>query len=330
MVGDGIDLQLMSKMILTILTKAYLWGLFIKMSRDTIRLGTRGSKLALWQAHTTRDILTEAGYTVEISIIKTRGDQIQHLGFDKMEGKGFFTKEIEQALLQDEIDFAVHSMKDLSTEMPDGLVITAISERAAPHDILIFKKEAIGPTTIKIKEDAIIGTSSVRRKVQLKDLLPLSTSVDIRGNVPTRIQKLADNPDLDGIVLAKAGVERLEIDLAAFHTFDFHPSEFVPAPAQGVLAFQARKEDVATRKALHILHSRPTLETVKVERTILKKIEGGCQTPVGIYCHKDNQDHFHCHIAYARDLGSPLQRARLSQSTHINLADSILKQIDIG
>lgn len=295
----------------------------------TIRLGTRGSKLALWQANATKDKLEQAGHTVEIKIIKTKGDQIQHLGFDKMEGKGFFTKEIEDSLLNNEIDFAVHSMKDLSTEMPEGLVITAISERAAPNDLLIFKKEALGNNIIKIKADATIGTSSVRRKVQLKDLLPQSTTVDIRGNVPTRLQKLVDQADLDGIILAKAGVDRLEIDLSDFETFSFHTSEFVPAPAQGVLAFQVRKEDLETRKILHVLHSRKTLETVKVERTILKNIGGGCQTPVGIYCEKDIRDVFHCHLAYAKDLDSPIQRARLSQSTHTHLAENILKQIKL-
>lgn len=299
------------------------------MKEKTIRLGTRGSKLALWQANTTKQKLEAAGFQVEILVIKTKGDQIQHLGFDKMEGKGFFTKEIEEALLKEEIDFAVHSMKDLSTEMPPGLVITAISERAAPNDILVFKPTSKGNNVIKIKEDATIGTSSVRRKVQIRELLPSSTTIDIRGNVPTRIQKLKDNPELDGIILAKAGIDRLEIDLTGLETFTFHTSEFVPAPAQGVLAFQARSTDIETRKALHILHSRSTLETIKVERTILRDIGGGCQTPVGIYCEKDRANHYHCHIAYAKDMDHELQRARLSQSTHANLPENLLKMIKL-
>lgn len=300
------------------------------MEEKTVRLGTRGSRLALWQANHVKDRLEASGIQVEIKIIKTRGDQIQHLGFDKMEGKGFFTKEIEDALLNNDIDFAVHSMKDLSTEMPDGLSITAISERAAPQDILIYKKEVATNTgVIKLKEGATIGTSSVRRVVQIKTIIPSVQTVDIRGNVPTRIQKMRDNENLDGIILAKAGIDRLEIDLSDFEVFEFNPREFVPAPAQGVLAYQARTEDIDTRRILHRLHSPSTLETIQVERNVLKKLDGGCQTPVGIYCEKDTHENFHCFIAYAGTVDSPVQYGRLSQSTHHLLADRILKQINI-
>ncbi|MCB0503584.1 MAG: hydroxymethylbilane synthase, partial [Bacteroidetes bacterium] len=160
---------------------------------NKVIIGTRGSELALWQANFTKHKLETAGYEVEIHIIKTRGDKIQHLSFDKIEGKGFFTKEIEDALLNKEIDLAVHSCKDLPTESPEGLTIAAYSARAAAQDVLLIRNEGHNDRLpLELKEGAIVGTSSARRKAQIKSFRTDISLKDIRGNVPTRINKLKE------------------------------------------------------------------------------------------------------------------------------------------
>jgi len=289
-------------------------------------LGTRGSKLALWQANHVKDQLSNYDVDVEIKIIKTQGDKIQHLSFDKLEGKGFFTKELEEALLANEVDFAVHSMKDLPTQNPDGLVITAISERADARDIIIIHKDQNQEgRVLGIKEGAVIGTSSIRRKLQIQQLIPGVEVKDLRGNVPTRIKKL-ESGDYDAIILAAAGIDRLKIDLSAYKIMRFHPREFVPAPAQGVLAYQCRTDDVPTRKALSLIHSRSTLEVTNIERGVLKAMDGGCQVPVGVYCEKDSNDFFHAYAFYHDDLHGH-RNVQYSQSTTAGLIDIILEQL---
>ena len=162
----------------------------------------------MWQAHFTQEKLSAIGIESELIIIKTPGDQIQHLSFDKMEGKGFFTKEIEDALLRGEIDLAVHSMKDLPTNAPEGLVISAVSYREDPSDIMLINKNiADKGKVLQLPENASVGTSSSRRKGQLLDIRPDLQLVDIRGNVPTRIQKL-EQGDFDAIILASPSVWR--------------------------------------------------------------------------------------------------------------------------
>jgi hydroxymethylbilane synthase len=205
-----------------------------------IRIGTRGSDLALWQANHVKRQLENLGCSVSILEIKTQGDAIQHLSFDKLEGKGFFTKEIELALLENTIDLAVHSHKDLETNSPDGLIIACVSEREDPADLLLVAKDAVDLNQKwELKENAVVGTSSARRKSQVLSFRSDVLLNDLRGNVPTRIQKLRDGK-YDAILLAKAGVDRLKIDLSEFHVFVLDPTDFVPAPAQGVLALQIR------------------------------------------------------------------------------------------
>jgi len=212
-----------------------------------IRIGTRGSKLALWQAHDLRDKLNAIDIQSELIIIKTRGDQIQNLSFDKIEGKGFFTKEIEEALLNNEIDVAVHSLKDLPTTMDERLVLAGLSERADPSDILIINQDAVDTNRLlKLKEGAKVGTSSIRRQVQLARFDSKAKIEAIRGNVPTRIKRI-DNKEVDAVILASAGVDRLGIDLSAYHVIRFNPVEYIPAPAQGVVGYQCRKEDKSSR-----------------------------------------------------------------------------------
>ena len=208
-----------------------------------IRIGTRGSELALWQAHNVKQRLENNGNSVSITIIKTQGDKIQDLSFDKLEGKGFFTKEIEAALLSNEVDLAVHSHKDLETSPPGGLVIAAVSEREDPSELLLISRENVDSSQVwDLKLNSSIGTSSARRKSVVVSNRNDLTIKELRGNVPTRIQKLREGK-YDAIILAKAGVSRLEIDLSEFHVVELDPKTFVPAPAQGVLALQIREED---------------------------------------------------------------------------------------
>ena len=156
-----------------------------------IRIGSRGSDLALWQANYVKNLLEDKGCDVTISIILTKGDQIQDLSFDKLEGKGFFTKEIEEALIANEIDLAVHSHKDLETSSPEGLMIAAVSDRENPAELLLIRKEAHASNeTWELKKNAVIGSSSARRKSQVLSLRPDLQLKDLRGNVPTRIEKL--------------------------------------------------------------------------------------------------------------------------------------------
>lgn len=291
------------------------------------KIGTRGSKLALWQAHDLRSQVKQIGVEAELCIIKTKGDEIQNLSFDKIEGKGFFTKEIEDSLLAGEVDIAVHSLKDLPTISPEGLMIAGLSKRARPHDILIIRSQAIDKDrTLQIKKNSLIGTSSVRRKVQLKTFDPSISFVDIRGNVPTRLKKLKEG-QCDAIILASAGVDRLTIELSEYKVIHFDPTEFVPAPAQGVIAYQCRTNDTATRQIVKSIHQHETAICTNVERSILKMMDGGCQLPLGAYCYTDALGYYHCYAAYSSDIDAPLKRVNLSQSTHYQLAEKIVDQL---
>ena len=249
----------------------------------TIKIGTRGSDLALWQANFVKSELEKLGCNVEINIIKTQGDKIQNLSFDKLEGKGFFTKEIEEALLNQSVDLAVHSHKDLETNQPDGLEIVAVSERENPSDILLVKKEAFdGSKNLSLKANAVVGTSSARRKALLNAFRDDISIKDLRGNVPTRIEKLRKE-DYDAIVLANAGVSRLEIDLSEFEVVVLKPQEFIPAPAQGVLGLQIRANDATTRSFVQQLNHHDVKSIIDIERGVINKMEGGCQLPLGVY-----------------------------------------------
>ena len=252
----------------------------------TIIIGSRGSDLALWQANFVKAELENLNVPVEIKIIKTKGDEIQHLSFDKMEGKGFFTKEIEAALLAKEVDLAVHSHKDLETTTPPGLTIAAVSERANPADLLLIRKEAADKEQKwMLKEGAVVGTSSARRKLQLIVGRPDVTISDLRGNVPTRINKLRSG-QYDAILLAAAGIERLHLNLSDLVVQEMDPNKFLPAPAQGVLALQIRESDSELHKLLQQLNNSEVEDCIKAERLVLKSFKGGCQLPLGAFCEK--------------------------------------------
>src|SRR3954468_19187860 len=257
------------------------------MERKII-IGSRGSDLALWQANFVLRKVQKLGLTAEIKIIATQGDQMQELSFDKLEGKGFFTKEIEDALINKEIDLAVHSHKDLPTTSPEGLLIAAVSEREDPAELILIRKESTdNGQKFAFKKNAIVGTSSARRKSQLLAFRKDITLQDLRGNVPTRIQKLRDKK-YDAIMLAAAGVERLRIDLSEFKVLRIDPKEFIPAPAQGVLGLQIREDDHELFQYINKLNSEKVQDIIGIERNVLNMFDGGCQLPLGVYCIKEH------------------------------------------
>ncbi len=312
---------------MTLLSLSYLCTKIQETLEKAIRIGTRGSDLALWQAHYAKEQLARIGIPVELKIIKTQGDRIQHLSFDKMEGKGFFTKEIEDALLRGDVDMAVHSMKDLPTEQPEGLAITAVSYRENPADWLVIPREKVDREQLfNMKAKAVVGTSSARRKAQVLHFRSDVQIRDIRGNVPTRLNKLRRG-DFDAILLAAAGLSRLESDLSEFEIFKMNPKEFVPAPAQGVLAFQTLRDDLPTRRILRQIHHPEISARTNVERSVLKLFEGGCHMPLGVYCERDDQGNYHVWAAKADHWNGPLKQVRLSSSTHHQLAERVVEEL---
>ena len=258
--------------------------------RNPLIIGTRGSELALWQANYTKSLLEKIGLKSELKIIKTQGDEIQHLSLDKLEGKGFFTKEIEEALLKKETDIAVHSHKDLPTESPKELVIAVVPDREDPTELLLINKGAVDiKQKFSLKKNAILGTSSARRKSQLLAFRDDIQLKDLRGNVPTRINKLREM-QYDAILVAGAGVERLEIDLSDFHVERLDMKEFIAAPAQGALAIQIRTSDKELFEKLQQLNNTAVATQISIERKVLNLFQGGCQMPVGVYAEYDEDN----------------------------------------
>ena len=252
---------------------------------NSLTIGTRGSQLALWQAQFVKSQLEYHFPSLEIHLspIKTTGDTIQDRSLVGL-GKGVFTKEIENALLTGEIDLAVHSLKDLPTELPDGLGIAAILKREDPRDVLIT---ATGYPLEELLGGAKIGTTSPRRKAQLLHMRPNLRVVDVRGNIDTRLRKLQET-DLDGIILAAAGIIRL-LDPEIITQY-FDTERMVPAVGQGALAVEVREGDNRVKELLGPLNDPETIAEVTAERTVLKSLGGGCQVPVGAYAtHVDGE-----------------------------------------
>jgi hydroxymethylbilane synthase len=248
--------------------------------------GTRGSALALWQ---TRNVigLLQSQAPVEEKIFTTKGDTSQA---EKLAGqleKGFFTEELEAALGERAIQLAVHSLKDLPTRMSPGLVLGAILERANAYDILLLRPEAEkAGGKLPIGPGARIGSSSLRRASLLARYAPGAIAVPLRGNVPTRLEKLRAG-QYDGILLAAAGVQRLGLSLDGLKAYRLDPRVWNPAPGQGAIGVQCRQDDAATRKLLSAIHHAPTERAVGIERDLLRVFEGGCTTPFGAYVEGD-------------------------------------------
>lgn len=246
------------------------------MLTQTLRLGTRGSNLALHQAEEVASRLTgtHRNLSVNISVIRTTGDKVLDVALSRIGDKGLFTREIEQALLRGEIDLAVHSLKDLPSELPPGLVLAAVLPRANPADVLLSRS---GKHLHELPAGAVIGSSSLRRIAQLKAYRPDLKVVDIRGNVETRIRKMEEQ-GLDAIVLACAGLSRLGLEAAITQVLP--PDIMLPAVGQGAIAVEIRENDNHTRELLQAIKSEETEAEVIAERAFLRELEGGCQVPI--------------------------------------------------
>lgn len=248
------------------------------MNLKKLRIGTRASQLALWQANWTKSELERRypGIEVELVKIKTIGDKILDVPLAQVGGKGLFVKEIEEAMLRGEIDLAVHSMKDVPTEFPDGLGLVVTTEREDPRDAFISD----GVRFADLRQGARIGTSALRRQAQLLAARPDLEMVIIRGNVETRIRKLKED-SLDAVILAAAGLNRLGFTDVVTELLS--PEFSIPAIGQGALGLECRLDDAATIEAISFLNHGPTAAAVAAERALLKRCEGGCQVPIAAH-----------------------------------------------
>ncbi|GGA57609.1 porphobilinogen deaminase [Edaphobacter acidisoli] len=254
-------------------------------SEDIIRIGSRGSQLALWQANHVMEALRAAGYRAEIEIIRTTGDRMQQPGFvppANLDGKGIFIKEIEEALEQGRIDLAVHSLKDLPTELAPQFTLAAIPRRADARDVWVCE-QYWGLHTLP--EGGRIGTTSPRRRAQLLALRPDVQFVEVRGNIDTRLRKLEEG-QCDALVLAAAGLDRLGRTENVHYRF--RPDELCPAPGQGALAIETLSASSARnlfiRDSVAFLDHAPTRFAVEAERVVLDALGGGCSLPIGVHC----------------------------------------------
>src|SRR5579863_5181406 len=247
-----------------------------------LRIGSRGSQLALWQAHYIQDLLREQGHTVELEIIKTTGDKILDVALAKVGTKGMFTKEIEEALAEGRVDLAVHSLKDLPTELSAGFEIAAITTRENPRDVFCSTKFE---SFQELPQRARVGTSSLRRQAQLKAVRPDLDIHPLRGNVDTRLRKL-EQGEYAAIILASAGLKRLGKTELIKHII---PAEIMcPAAGQGALGIEIRLGDAATRQHLEFLNDANARATTTCERALLNRLGGGCQVPIGAFAENTN------------------------------------------
>jgi len=291
----------------------------------TIKIGTRGSRLARWQAHWVRSAILSINPSllIEIVTIKTKGDKILDTPLAMVGGKGLFVKEIEEALSDGRIDLAVHSLKDMPADIPDGLCIGPIPKRECPHDVLISKS---GQPLARLRNGARIGTSSLRRAAQLLHHRPDFTILPLRGNLDTRIRKL-ETEDLDAIVLAAAGLKRLNLENKITERLD--DAVMLPAVGQGALCIELRKDDARIAADVAGLNDPETQAVVRGERAFLNRLEGGCQVPLAAHGNIQTSDFFLQGLVANRD-GSVIIRDRVSgpvaesEKIGITLAERLL------
>lgn len=249
------------------------------MGKTTLTIATRKSPLAMWQAEFVRDQLQDAhpGLSVDIVGMSTQGDKILDVPLAKIGGKGLFTKELEQRMLAGQADLAVHSLKDVPMELPEGFALGAILKRHAPTDAFVSNRfDALEV----LPQGAVLGTSSLRRKAQLKALRPDLDIRDLRGNVNTRLAKL-DAGEYDAIILATSGLERL--GMGALIRQELPPEVSLPAVAQGALGIEILADDTETAALVSVLNDPDTADCVRSERAMNRKLQGGCQVPIGGY-----------------------------------------------
>jgi len=254
----------------------------VATSREKLTIGTRGSKLALWQSEYIKGLVEEiTGLPVELKIIKTTGDKILDVPLAKVGGKGLFTKELEVELLAGTVDLCVHSMKDVPTELPEGLGIAAMPPRVDPRDALV---SGAGYTLETLPQGAKVGTSSLRRIAQVRALRPDVEIVDVRGNLDTRMRK-AENGEVDVVILASAGITRMGW---AERITGYIPTEqMVSAVGQGAIGIEIRESDEFMADVMDKIGDGPTMLCVTAERVVMNKLEGGCQVPIGAYARLD-------------------------------------------
>jgi len=254
------------------------------MKRRRIVIGTRGSKLALRQSLMVKEALENLweGLEVELSIIKTTGDKITDVPLAKVGGKGLFVKEIEDALLAGSVDLAVHSMKDVPAELPSGLIIGAIPKREDPRDVLVSVSYR---SLMDLPQGAVVGTSSLRRTVQIRMLRPDLKVETLRGNLDTRLRKVKEGL-FDAVILAAAGIHRMGWHEVIAEYLD--PQEFLPAVGQGALGIEIREDDREIAELVSKIHDKTTAFSVTAERSFLRELEGGCQVPIGCHCFVEN------------------------------------------
>ncbi len=298
------------------------------MAKNIIRIGTRASQLALWQANWVKSELEKRhpGLEVTLTKIKTIGDKILDVPLAMVGGKGLFVKEIEEAMLRGEIDIAVHSMKDVPTVFPPELGLRCITEREDPRDIIILKPGY--KSFMDLPQGARIGTSSLRRKAQLLHLRPDFQMLDIRGNVETRIRKLTEE-DLDAVVLAAAGMNRL--GFAGQITEYLSTDISLPAIGQGALGLESRLDDVETNTMIDFFNHPATAWAVRAERAFLKRLEGGCQVPIAAFGTVKGERLTLCGLVSSVDGAKFLKKSvecpvEDAEKTGVSLADDLLIQ----
>ncbi|MEL6626514.1 MAG: hydroxymethylbilane synthase [Bacteroidota bacterium] len=292
-----------------------------------IKIGTRGSKLALWQANLVQSTLSQYGIEAELVIVSTYGDTNQVAPLYAMGATGVFTKALDEALLNDAVDIAVHSAKDMPSQLAQGLAEFAYLQREDPRDVLLA-------TTNEVQLDnfarpLVIGTSSVRRQALMRHYFPHVTLKDIRGNVDTRIQKM-EAGDYDGIILARAGVKRMGLE--KYIVQKFNASSFTPAIGQGAIAVVGRAEDKRQEKIREALDHAPTHVALKAERAFLRQLNGGCSVPAfGLATVVHNQMHMvagmfdqNSHELLRYEADAPLEEA---ESLGTQLADKVLTKV---
>ena len=246
-----------------------------------LTIGTRGSELALWQARYIQARLGGEAAGIQLKIVHTSGDKLLNIPLQAQLDKGFFTKELEVELAAQAVDAAVHSLKDLPTQLPPGLKLAVIPVRAEVNDVLLVHKSAVDLSRpLPVKAGARIGTASMRRSALLKHVAPDLDPVLLRGNVPTRMNK-AKTGELDAVLLARAGLARLNLDPGDLVLFDLNPHLWLPAAAQGALGIEIRDDDANATAHLAPLHDPATAAAVNLERGLLRRIEGGCHSPFG-------------------------------------------------
>jgi hydroxymethylbilane synthase len=285
-----------------------------------IRIGSRGSQLALWQAHHIADALGRFGHEVSIEVIRTTGDRMQNVAFASVNAKGMFTREIEDALLAGSIDLAVHSLKDLPTELAEPFSLAAVPARADARDVLVSERYA---GLAALPAGAVVGTSSVRRQAQLRSRRPDLHYIEFRGNVDTRLAKLAEGK-ADAIILAAAGLDRLEKTGAIRERFD--PEVLCPSPGQGALGIECRAGDAGMHAVLKVLDDTATRQAVTAERKCLAALGGGCLVPIGAYCHRDGSEWLLRAVVASAD-GREIIAAERRHTDPVVLGEAVAQQL---